>query len=204
MLLFKAGFVSRDSVPNGSLQWSFLVKCVIHGGSTWCHGPNWGNPRWENVDWPDFRIDTFKLVIRLSKVQQSAFFHFSPVGRFGVELLPAVSGTHLFQVKCIVWQPRQPGFFQLCWSDRSLSAVHEEWRQQACPLTISICRCVFFGFWWGQICAPNSEELTLAAVIALVADLINGRLSETHKLDTLHRLELNPLHGCLVSSCFII
>ena len=26
-----------------------------------------------NVDWPDFRINTFELVIRLSKVQQSAF-----------------------------------------------------------------------------------------------------------------------------------
>ena len=37
----------------------------------------------------------FNLVIRLSKVKQSAFFHVSPVVSILVELLAAVLGNHL-------------------------------------------------------------------------------------------------------------
>ena len=39
---------------------------------TWCHGAIWGIQFRENVDRPDYWIDTFNLVIRLSKAKQSA------------------------------------------------------------------------------------------------------------------------------------
>ena len=58
-----------------------LIKCVFHGGSDmvpWTHVVG-THARWENVDRSDLRIYTFILVIRLSKVQQLAFFQVSPV-----------------------------------------------------------------------------------------------------------------------------
>ena len=42
----------------------------------------------------------FNLVIRLSKVKQSALFRVSPVVSILVELLAAVLGTHIFSRCC--------------------------------------------------------------------------------------------------------
>ena len=44
----------------------------------------------------------FNLVIRLSKVKQSALFRVSPVVSILVELLAAVLGTHIFSRCCHV------------------------------------------------------------------------------------------------------
>ena len=114
---------------------SLRITLMIHDLSSglsmvalaWCHGPNWGNPRWENVDGTDIWIDMFILVIRLSTVQQLAFFSgltVSPVvvDVFNRWLLWLASP---FRSLLIAWQPRQRRFVQFFSRDRPLSAAHE-------------------------------------------------------------------------------
>ena len=64
----------QDSVPDGSLQWSnsslvWFPWWLRHGAMD----PSEGTLFRITVDWPDFWIYTFELVIRLSKVKQLAF-----------------------------------------------------------------------------------------------------------------------------------
>ena len=120
LLCLYSGLVvdSRDSILNGSLKWSILIKCDFHG-------PNW---------LIDVGIDNFIIVIRLSKVEQSAFFRVSHVPSFGYNSWPLWLASPVFATFVA------STFFS------GLSKQHcdmQRWRQQACPLT---CRCSPFGF----------------------------------------------------------
>ena len=63
----------QDSVPAGSYNDPFLSSVIPMVAPTWCHRASWGNLRCGvNVDSFELWIDTFELVIRISKVQQLA------------------------------------------------------------------------------------------------------------------------------------
>ena len=109
-----------------------------------------------NADWTDFRIYTFELVIRLSKVQQLAFLFctfFENSRGSGRPRDP--SDLHLSQREIV--RNNQKLLFCHC----SLSFRSSTWqvRLQATGMSFS-CRCGLFGIWWGETCcAPNSLEL---------------------------------------------
>ena len=108
------------------------------------------------VDWPDFWIYTFELVIHLSKVKQLAlpFCTISAMSRWSFG--PRVPR----QNACLSeWsrseQPETP-FFDHC-SSSLWHSWHQARQVHACRFGDSF----FWWFvWWGQTyCAPNSMEL---------------------------------------------
>ena len=142
----------RDSVPDGSLQRSRVISMVA---PTWCHGANWGNPVWGDCWRFDCRIDTFNLIIRLGKGQQSAFLLISLYD------VPLLLWSHvklwelLFCQRHTVPNNLKPRFY--C----SFSLWSETWheRQKATGMSSSG-RYGLFGIWWGwTYCASNSMEL---------------------------------------------
>ena len=88
----------------------------------------------------------FNLVIRLSKVKQSAFFRVSPVVSFLVELLAAATGHSPFSSLQPYWQPRNLLLFQLCSRDRLLSQQHDKVPGRALGLVLL----PFWYFRWGK------------------------------------------------------
>ena len=114
-----------DSVPIGSLWRSCSYQvCFPWWLRQGAMDPYGGNPRWENVDRSALWIYTFILVIRLSQVKQSAFsspFHLDVVDVFN-NWPPWWASP--FRSLLIAWQPRQPGFLQLCSRDWPQSTRH--------------------------------------------------------------------------------
>ena len=95
-------------------------------------------PLWETWHRLDFWIDTFNLVIHLSKVEQLA-------RSLMFELLAAVLGNHLFYLAASLTAAKPP-FFQLCSRDW--------YGQAACTMRwglrhVLFLRCGLFGIWWG-------------------------------------------------------
>ena len=65
----------------------------------------------------------FNLVIRLSKVKQSALFRVSHCRSRCVEQRAAVPGTHFFLTLQLTADGEKPPSFQLCSRDRPLSQI---------------------------------------------------------------------------------
>ena len=143
------GFSSRP------IRWwiYFLSSVISMVAPTWCHGPTWGDPSWENVDRFDNRIDTVNLVIHLSKGKQSALLRVSPVGRRLLNNWPlslAITFCRNVQLTAV-----EPPLFQLCSSDQTRSyGQHDKvpghaWKYGASSLLVLLVRlthlCTQFG-----------------------------------------------------------
>ena len=121
-----------------SLQILWRINSCLVWFPWWLrHGamdPFEGTPFGETLDWPDFRIYSFNLVIRLSKVKQSAFFRVSPAVVVGLNYWPLLPGTHLLLrwSRCLI---RETSFLStlLEWQSAITAKQHVR-RQQACPL----------------------------------------------------------------------
>ena len=146
---FRIQFLPDHIMIHSCLVW--FLWWLRHGAI----GPIEATPVGVNVDWIEFRIYTFELVIRLSKVQQLAlrlctFFTMSAV--------PDVPG---FLAKLPFYQSDSVRNLQKLRFLCSFSLWGETWhmRLKATGMSFS-CRCGLFGFWWGQTyCASNSLEL---------------------------------------------
>ena len=83
--------------PTDPMMDQFLSSVISMVAPTRCHGPIGGNPVWGDCSTDlTSEFTVFNLVIRLSKVKQSAFFQVSHrrVG-FGWTIVPLCLGNHL-------------------------------------------------------------------------------------------------------------
>ena len=141
---------------------SFRITQMIHSCLVWflwwlrhgAIGPIEATPVGVNVDWIDFRIYTFELVIRLSNVQQMAlpFCAFDEVPRL------LWSQGFLADAFLLLWscsEHSETSFF------RSNLCSYITWdRTQAGTRSLGVVFFLLTVLWWGQTyCAPNSLEL---------------------------------------------
>ena len=89
----------------------FQSSVISMVAPTWCDGPIWGNPSWENLDRLDNRIYTFNLVIRLRMLEQSAFFQVSLRRRRVLNSWPWYVASFFLYMRS--WQPCKPPFLTL-------------------------------------------------------------------------------------------
>ena len=110
-----------------------------------------------NVDWIDFRIYTFELVIRLSKVKQLALLlcaFFTKSRRSCRPHLPRQ--LPLFQRE-VALNNQKHNFFHRC-SSSLWHSWHDMNDRQA--HAFQVCFFLLMVVWWGETnCAPNSMEL---------------------------------------------
>ena len=159
---------------------------------TWCHGPDWGNLIVRNFKRLGFRIDTFTLVIRVSKVKQSALFRFSP--RWSkCWTTGCCTWLHVFvRCKCQLLKPP----FICSPSMRRRSQQHG--RHQACPFPAGVVSFVF-----GEVksnCAPNSGGSAKLLHVHCGWTDYDPVMGTTH--DLVSNLGLNPCNFCC--SCVFI
>ena len=160
----------QDSVPDGSLQWS--SSCLVWFPWWLPHGamdPSEGTLFRVTVDWPDFWIYTFELVIHLSKVKQLAlpFCTISAMSRWSFG--PRVPR----QNACLSeWsrseQPETPFF------DHCSSSLWHSWHQAR---QVHACRFGDSFFWWlsGEVKhIVHPIRWNLKAVYAIAARLDHG------------------------------
>ena len=126
----------QDSVPVGSYNDPFLSSVIPMVAPTWCHRALWGNLLCGvNVDWLEFWIDTFELVIHLNKVQQSALRLFSLWESPAIPAVPEIPVTCSF-MWCCAKLLKPPFLLQ----PQLLKVQHDmcESRQQACPFPAGV------------------------------------------------------------------
>ena len=141
---------------------SCRITIMIHSCLVWflwwlrhgAIGPIEATPVGVNVDWIDFRIYTFELVIRLSNVQQMAlpFCAFDEVPRLlWSQGFLADAFLHLWSCS----EHSETSFF------RSNLCSYITWdRTQAGTRSLGVVFFLLMVLWWGQTyCAPNSLEL---------------------------------------------
>ena len=168
-----------------------LSKCVIHA---WVVMVAWtlrGIPFQVGERSNDLisEFTFFNLVIRLSKVKQSALFQFSPIGRVSVEQLPAASGNRHFKCTARVCrlQPRQPFLFHHCSSIcRFRHLQHQDFRHRPCL------QVWWLFFLWSLVrfkCARNSRVDYLSRLQG--CDLMRRPLSLSREICT--------SSGCIIS-----
>ena len=120
-------------------------------------GPIEATPVGVNVDWPDFWIYAFELVIRLGKVQQMALLFCTfcdvPLIRLSLEIL----WTSFSTAWCRSEHSETFFFSQL------LLTIHDNsiwYRNQAGTRLSGVAFFLLMVVWWGETyCAPNSLEL---------------------------------------------
>ena len=120
-------------------------------------GPIEATPVGVNVDWPDFWIYAFELVIRLGKVQQMALLFCTfcevPLIRLSLEIL----WTSFSTAWCRSEHSETFFFSQL------LLTIHDNsiwYRNQAGTRLSGVVFFLLMVVWWGETyCAPNSLEL---------------------------------------------
>ena len=125
---------------------SCRITTMIHSYLVWflwwlrhgAIGPSEATLFGVSVDWIDFRIYTFELVIRLSKVQQSALRFFSHF--FEIPAVPAVPCETLWNaVLLLESRAEQPQTF--CFAAASACEGQHDMRdrrQQACPFPAGV------------------------------------------------------------------
>jgi len=101
-------------------------------------GPIEATPLWVTVDWPDFWIHTFRLVIRLSKVKQLAFRLLSlfEMSRFSGCPLKSFGKCILYGVK--PFRTAKNFIFTAAASAFEVQPDMCDRRQQACPLPAGV------------------------------------------------------------------
>ena len=178
-----------DSVPNGSLQWS--ISCLVWFPWWLRHGamdPTEGTLFRVNVDWPDFWIDTFNLVIRLPKVKQSALPFISPfaTSRWFCRPLRTFRTCIFADVKFGTAEAFILLAAQAFWS--------ETWQEQLKAKGMSpSCRYGLFCIWWGQTyCASNSLDFE-QPFMPMWLDRPRSRFGSSARL---LRSELSPFFTC--------
>ena len=146
----------QDSVPAGSYNDPFLSRVTPMVAPTWCHRAFWGNLRCGvNVDRLEFRIDTFELVIRLSKVKQSAFRFFTIWWRPAAPAVPGIPVTCSFKWNCA--EISETSVFAAPFAKTDVMPWHDE---QAGTRLSGVVSFLLMVVWWGNtFCASNSLEL---------------------------------------------
>ena len=127
----------QDSVPAGSYNDPFLSSVISMVAPTRCHGPIWGNLLCGvNADWTDFRIYTFELVIRLSKLQQMALLLSTVFEESRCPGGPRVSRRIACLPSAFVLNSQKLRFP----AASALNLAHDmsKWRQQACPFPAGV------------------------------------------------------------------
>ena len=136
---------------------SCRITTMIHSYLVWflwwlrhgAIGPNEATLFGVNVDWIDFRIYTFELVIRLSKVKQVALRFTSLFGLSRCSCGPRVPRRNACLLEWSRSEQSETSLFVPAASAFDMIHGTRKWRQQACPFPAGV---VWFLVRWNMLC----------------------------------------------------
>ena len=139
-----SGFAWKGFSSHWITLWiHFQSRVTSMVAPTWCHGPVWGNHIAGDFKRPDFRIDTFNVIIRLRKVKQLAFFRFSSRRSTCWTTCRRTGQLPILDVCCTLhWHKHL-----FCLQRQRLQTISMTWtRHQVHGFSL---RCCLFGIWRG-------------------------------------------------------